>query len=89
MDTPSVISNSVLFSSLSDEQRYQLSSIAKTCSYPNGYTVFKQGDTITDLYEIRSGRIQLVTEMKLWNQDWTLHSQVESLGTGDIFGGHL
>ncbi|MBI2873085.1 MAG: cyclic nucleotide-binding domain-containing protein [Chloroflexi bacterium] len=63
-----------------------MASVARLVSYPDRSTLFQGGNTLTDIYVIERGRVQLCADVRLWSRHTTLCTIITTVETGGVFG---
>ncbi len=81
MDMVEILKNVYLFRDMEEEELEDLATVAESCSFYQGDTIFHEGDIGDSLYVIKIGSVKIIKEDRAGNE-----SQVAVLGTGAHFG---
>lgn len=73
-----------LFSGLGDSELAKISEICKERFYEDGSVIFTIGGFATDIYLLRSGKVDIQIEFKIY--DYEITATVYTVGEGEIFG---
>jgi CRP-like cAMP-binding protein len=84
MISPELLRRHRFFGGLKDDELAAIAMIAEECPFPDGGTIFREGDGATHLYILTSGTVDLIYEIHRSGGVDT--SYVGSINTGEPFG---
>ena len=84
MISPELLRRHPFFGGLKDDELAGIAMIAEECSFPDGGTIFREGERATYLYILTGGTVDLIYEIHRPGGIDT--SYVGSINTGEPFG---
>ena len=84
MVSPELLRRYPFFGGLTDDELAGIAMIADEVTYPNGATIFREGEIATKVYVLTSGTVELIYEIV--STTGTTTSYVGSIVQGEPFG---
>lgn len=84
MVTTDILKKFNLFSGLSDSELNKIKEFCKERSYKEDSVIFTIGGFATDIYLLKTGRVDIQIEFKIY--DYEILATIYTVGEGEIFG---
>jgi CRP-like cAMP-binding protein len=84
MVSTDILKSFSLFSGLSETEIGGIAQLCKERAYENGSVIFTIGGWATDVYLLKTGKVDIQIEFKIY--DYEIMTTVYTVGKGEIFG---